>query len=52
MIAVDSIAFIRADLVTFGAAVGAFIVLILFVAFRQPRWVLCRSSPAPPPWSR
>ena len=40
MIAVDSIAFIRADLVNFGAAVGAFIVLILFVAFRQPRWVL------------
>jgi uncharacterized protein len=39
MIAVDSIAFIRADLVTFGAAVGAFIVLILFVAFRRPRWV-------------
>jgi uncharacterized protein len=40
MIAVDSIAFIRSDLVTFGAAVGAFIVLILFVAFRRPRWVL------------
>ena len=40
MIAVDSIAFIRADLVIFGAAVGAFIVLILFVAFRKPRWVL------------
>jgi len=40
MIAVDSIAFIRSDLVVFGAAVGAFIVLILFVAFRQPRWVV------------
>jgi uncharacterized protein len=40
MIAVDSIAFIRADLVVFGAAVGAFIVLILFVAFRRPRWVV------------
>ena len=40
MIAVDSIAFIRADLVNFGAAVGAFIVLILFVAFRRPRWVV------------
>jgi uncharacterized protein len=40
MIAVDSIAFIRSDLVTFGAAVGAFIVLILLVAFRKPRWVL------------
>jgi uncharacterized protein len=40
MIAVDSIAFIRADLVNFGAAVGAFILLILYVAFREPRWVL------------
>jgi len=40
MIAVDSIAFIRADLVNFGAAVAAFIVLILFISFRQPRWVL------------
>ncbi len=39
MIAVDSIAFVRSDLVVFGLAVGAFIVLILFVAFRQPRWV-------------
>lgn len=40
MIAVDSISFIRSDLVVFGAAVGAFIVLILFVVFRQPRWVV------------
>ena len=40
MIAVDSIAFVRADLLTFGAAVGAFIVFILFVVFRQPRWVV------------
>ena len=40
MIAVDSIAFIRADLVNFGAAVAAFIVLILFISFRQPRWVV------------
>lgn len=40
MIAVDSIAFVRADLVTFGAAVGAFIVFILWVVFRQPRWVI------------
>jgi uncharacterized protein len=40
MIAVDSIAYIRADLVNFGAAVTAFIVLILFIAFRRPRWVL------------
>ncbi len=40
MIAVDSIAFIRSDLVVFGAAVAAFIVLILFISFRQPRWVV------------
>jgi hypothetical protein len=40
MIAVDSIGFIRADLVNFGGAVGAFIVLILFIAFRRPRWVV------------
>src|SRR6056297_2225604 len=40
MIAVDSISFIRHDLVVFGAAVTAFIILILFTAFRQPRWVL------------
>jgi predicted RND superfamily exporter protein len=40
MVAVDSIAFIRSDLVTFGVAVGAFIVLILFIAFRKPRWVI------------
>jgi uncharacterized protein len=40
MIAVDSIAFIRSDLAVFGVAVGAFIVFILFVAFRRPRWVL------------
>jgi uncharacterized protein len=40
MIAVDSIAFIRSDLAIFGVAVGAFIVFILFVAFRRPRWVL------------
>ncbi|MFU8820110.1 MAG: MMPL family transporter [Gammaproteobacteria bacterium] len=40
MIAVDSIAFIRADLVNFGAAVGAFIMLILFLAFRRWYWVV------------
>lgn len=40
MIAVDSIAFIRADLVNFGAAVGAFIVLILLLAFRRWYWVV------------
>ena len=40
MIAVDSIAFIRADLVNFGAAVGAFILLILYIAFRRWHWVV------------
>src|SRR6056297_1394291 len=39
MIAVDSIAFIRSDLTTFGVAVGAFIILILAVAFRRWQWV-------------
>lgn len=40
MIAVDSIAFIRADLVTFGVAVGGFIILILAAAFRRWHWVV------------
>src|SRR6056297_445450 len=40
MIAVDSIAFIRSDLTTFGVAVGAFIILILAAAFRRWQWVV------------
>ena len=38
MIVVDSIEFIRHDLVVFGMAVLGFLVLILVIAFRQPRW--------------
>ena len=38
MIVADSIDFIRHDLVVFGIAVIAFLITILMVAFRQPRW--------------
>jgi predicted RND superfamily exporter protein len=38
MIVADSIDFIRHDLVVFGVAVIAFLIVILFVAFRQARW--------------
>lgn len=38
MIVADSIAFIRHDLIVFGFAVVAFLIVILVVAFRQPRW--------------
>jgi predicted RND superfamily exporter protein len=40
MIVADSIDFIRHDLVVFGFAVIAFLVLILLIAFRQPRWAM------------
>jgi len=40
MIVADSIEFIRHDLVTFGLGVFCFLVAILAVAFRKPRWVL------------
>ena len=40
MIASDSIDFIRHDLVTFGVGVLCFLILILTVAFRKPRWVI------------
>lgn len=40
MIVADSIAFIESDLVTFGAGVSAFLVLLLGVAFRKPRWIV------------
>ncbi len=40
MIVADSIEFIRHDLVVFGLAVIAFLVLILIIAFRQPRWAV------------
>ena len=40
MIASDSIDFIRHDLLTFGVGVLCFLVVILAVAFRKPRWVI------------
>ena len=39
MIIADMIAMIENDLVVFGAAVAAFLVLMLTVIFRSPRWV-------------
>lgn len=40
MIADDMITFVRNDLLIFGSAVLFFIVVVLTVIFRQPRWVL------------
>jgi predicted RND superfamily exporter protein len=40
MIVSDSIDFIRHDLLVFGIAVIAFLIMILVVAFRQPRWAV------------
>ena len=40
MIASDSIRFIRNDLQVFGVGVVLFIVVILMVSFRRPRWVI------------
>ncbi len=40
MIASDSIDFIRHDLMTFGIGVLCFLILILTVVFRKPRWVI------------
>lgn len=40
MIVADMMAFVEGDLVTFGLGVLAFIVLMLAVIFRQPRWIL------------
>ncbi len=40
MIVADSIAYIRRDMAMFGSAVMAFLVVILGIAFRKPRWVL------------
>jgi predicted RND superfamily exporter protein len=39
LIIADSISFIRHDLVTFGIGVLAFLIVILAVAFRKPRWI-------------
>ena len=40
MIASDSVEFVRHDLVTFGLAVFALLVLILTIIFGRPRWVI------------
>ena len=40
MIVADSIDFIRHDLVVFGLAVIAFLIIILVIAFRKPRWAI------------
>ncbi len=40
MIAADSIAFIRNDLIVFGLAIVGFLVVLLLLAFRRPRWVI------------
>ncbi len=39
MITADMISFIRSDLVVFGAAILVFIIIMLLVIFRQPRFV-------------
>ncbi len=40
MIAADMVAFVRSDLVTFGAGILGFMFVMLTVIFRQPRWVV------------
>ena len=40
MIVADSIDFIRHDLIVFGIAVIAFLILILLIAFRKARWAI------------
>ncbi len=40
MIVADSIDFIRHDLVVFGIAVISFLIVILVIAFRRPRWAV------------
>ena len=40
MIVADSIDYIRHDLIVFGVAVVAFLIIILVIAFRQPRWAI------------
>lgn len=39
MITSDSIDFIRHDLMTFGVGVLVFLILLLFIIFRLPRWI-------------
>lgn len=40
MIAADSLSYIQNDLKTFGIGVIVFIIVILAIAFRKPRWVI------------
>ncbi len=40
MITADSIEFVRNDLSTFSFGILAFIILLMIVAFRKPRWVI------------
>jgi len=40
MIVTDSMDYIRGDLVTFGSGVFIFLVIILALSFRKPRWVV------------
>ncbi len=40
MIAADMIAYVRSDVVVFGAGVGLMVLLMLWLFFRQVRWVL------------
>jgi predicted RND superfamily exporter protein len=40
MIAADMVAFVRSDLVTFGSAIVVIMTLVLWVIFRDYRWVL------------
>ena len=40
MIVADSISYIRHDLLTFGAGVFFFLVIILAITFHKPRWIL------------
>ena len=40
MIVVDSIDFIRKDLLVFGIGIFSFLILLLIITFRKPRWVI------------
>lgn len=40
MIAVDMVAFVQSDLVVFGSGIIVFVVVILALIFRQPRWIV------------
>ena len=40
MIVADMIRYVQSDLVVFGLGVGVFLILMLTVIFRKPRWVL------------